>query len=253
MKISSNYLVNNMKEKVKKLKEIINNSNNIVVFTGAGISCPSPSNIPDFRSSNGIYSSKTNLNIPVEEIISRDFFLENTKDFYNFYFNKMVYPNALPNKAHKYFSKLEKLGKVKAVVTQNIDNLHQLAGSRNVIELHGSVHRNYCMKCRKFYSLDDILGSDVPKCSCGGIIKPDVVLYNEMLDYDNIEKAIHYISSADTLIVVGTSLTVYPARSYINYFKGKNLVLINKSKTDFDMYSSLVINEDVVKVIEMLE
>ena len=167
----------------------------------------------------------------------------------------MVYLDAKPNSAHKYFGKLEKLGKVKAVVTQNIDNLHQMAGSKKVYELHGSIMRNYCMKCHKFYSLNDIYNKafDIPKCSCGGIIKPDVVLYEEGLDEKTIEGAIDAIMNADTLIVVGTSLTVYPAASFVRYFRGNNLVLLNKSHTQYDSYANIAIHDDVKNVIEYLE
>ena len=242
-----------MKDKINELKKLIEKSNNIVVFTGAGISCPSPSNIPDFRSSNGIYNSKSKLNIPVEMIISHEFFLSNTKDFYEFYFDKMVYPEALPNKAHLFITKLEKLNKLKAVVTQNIDDLHFMAGTKNVIELHGSIKRNYCMKCKKFYSLEDILNNTNPRCECNGLIKPDVVLYNEMLNNNDIKRAIDCISKSDLLIVIGTSLTVYPARNFIDYFNGDHLELINKSNTDYDRFAELVINDDVINVINELE
>ena len=238
---------------LERLKEVIKNSKRIVIFSGAGLS--TNSGIPDFRSANGIYSEKTKMNISPEEIISHSFFMNNPKYFYEFYFSKMVYLNALPNIAHKYFAKLEEEGKVLAVVTQNIDNLHQMAGSKKVYELHGSIMRNYCMKCHKFYSLKDIYNKafEVPYCSCGGIIKPDVVLYEEGLDNNTIENAIDSISKADTLIVVGTSLTVYPAASFIRYFRGENLVLLNKSQTQYDSYANIAIHDDIKNVVEYLE
>lgn len=238
---------------LEKLKEVIKNSKKIVVFSGAGLS--TNSGIPDFRSADGLYNQKTKIQVPPEEIISHSFFMENTKYFYEFYFSKMVYLDAKPNLAHKYFAKLEEEGKVLAVVTQNIDNLHQMAGSKKVYELHGSVMRNYCMKCHKFYSLNDIYNKafDIPKCSCGGIIKPDVVLYEEGLDEKTIEGAIDAIMNADTLIVVGTSLTVYPAASFVRYFRGNNLVLLNKSHTQYDSYANIAIHDDVKNVIEYLE
>ena len=238
---------------VKKLKEAINECNNIVVFSGAGLS--TNSGIPDFRSADGLYNQETDIHIRPEEIISHSFFVSNTKYFYKFYFDKMIYRTAKPNSAHIYFAKLEKEGKVKAVVTQNIDNLHQMAGSKNVIELHGSVERNYCMKCNKFYTLDEIYNDkfDIPYCNCGGIIKPDVVLYEENLDENQISNAINSISSADMLIVIGTSLTVYPAANFIRFFNGKYLVLINKSETRYDSSADIVIHDDIKNVIEELE
>lgn len=236
---------------VSKLKEIIDNSNNIVLFTGAGIS--TASNIPDFRSADGIYSKLYKDIISPEQAVSHTFFLESTKEFYEFYFEKMVYLNAKPNKAHKFFAELEQKEKLKATITQNIDDLHQMAGSKNVIELHGSIKRNYCMKCKKFYTIEEIYNKIPPICSCGGTIKPDVVLYEEGLEEKNIIDAITYISSCDTLIVVGTSLMVYPAAGFLRYFKGNNLVLINKTKTSYDDIANLVINDDIIKVIEEYE
>lgn len=232
--------------KYEKLKEIIKESKSIVVFTGAGISVPS--NIPDFRSDNGLYNQGGYIR--PEEIISHSFFVKNPKEFYEFYGNKMVYKDALPNLAHKYFGSL---ANVDAVVTQNIDNLHQLGGSKVVYELHGSVKRNYCMNCGKYYDLDDIDPTKIPYCDCGGIIKPDVVLYEEPLDTKTVMKAVNAISKADTLIVIGTSLVVYPAASYLNYFRGKNLILINKSKTSYDGIADLVFNEDVINVINKIK
>ena len=211
--------------KIQKLKEIINTSKKIVIFSGAGLS--TNSGIPDFRSADGLYNQKTNYMVTPEEIISHSFFMSNTKEFYSFYFDKMIYPNALPNLAHKYFADLEKKGKKVTVITQNIDDLHQMAGSSDVIELHGSVKRNYCMKCRKFYTLESIYKKDVPYCDCGGIIKPDVVLYEEGLNQIDITRAIYEIQTCDTIIVVGTSLTVYPAASFVRYYRGDNLILLN--------------------------
>lgn len=232
--------------KYEQLKKIINESNNIVVFTGAGISVAS--GIPDFRSSNGLYNKKYN-NLNPEEIISHSFFIKNPNLFYDFYGNNMVYLNAKPNYAHNYFAKLSN---VSAVITQNIDGLHQLAGSKVVYELHGSVLRNYCMKCHKYYDVKDINVKKVPYCSCGGIIKPDVVLYEEPLSEDIISSSINAILRADTLIIVGTSLVVYPASSYIRYFRGKNLILINKSKTAYDNMANLVFNEDIIEVLKKI-
>lgn len=242
-------------DKYESLKQIISSSNSIVFFTGAGIS--TPSNIPDFRSANGLYNDKNYLISP-EEIISHHFFLNNTEKFYEFYLSKMVFPKAKPNNAHTYISELEKNNPNKQiyVVTQNIDNLHQMAGSKHVTELHGSVHRNYCMNCSKFYNLDDILKfkGNIPICPrCGGIIKPDVVLYEEQLNEVDIENAINVISRADTLIVIGSSLVVYPAASFIGFFKGKHLIVINKDSTSYDQYCELVFHEDIIKVINNIK
>ena len=203
----------------EKLYEIIKNSKRIVFFGGAGVSVAS--GIPDFRGANGLYNK-----VP-EEIISHHCFLENTKEFYEFYKDNLVFKNAKPNPCHEALAILEEKGYLKAIITQNIDGLHQMAGSKNVIELHGSIHRNYCMKCHKFYALEDITFDSIPRCSCGGIIKPDVVLYEEALNDDVIEKAIYEISNADTLIVAGTSLVVYPAASFVKFFRGRNLIVIN--------------------------
>ncbi|MBQ9124311.1 MAG: NAD-dependent protein deacylase [Acholeplasmatales bacterium] len=237
--------------KIDKLKEIIKNSKNIVIFSGAGLS--TNSGIPDFRSADGLYNQKTNYMVRPEEIISHSFFMKNVEMFYEFYFDKMIYNDAKPNIAHKYFAKLEKLGKNITVVTQNIDNLHQEGGSTNVCELHGSVKRNYCMKCHKFYHLDSLEYGKVPYCSCGGIIKPDVVLYEEGLNENEINKAIDSIMHADAMIIVGTSLTVYPAAGFIRYFRGKELVLLNKTETQYDYLATLAIYDDIKNVIEKLE
>ncbi|MDE7263619.1 MAG: NAD-dependent protein deacylase [Anaeroplasmataceae bacterium] len=234
-------------DKYEQLKKIIQESKNMVVFTGAGISVPS--GIPDFRSSRGIYSEKYG-NYSPEEIISHSFFMNHPDLFYEFYGRKMVYPEAKPNLAHLFFAKLPN---VSAVVTQNIDGLHQRAGSKKVFELHGSVLRNYCMKCHKFYDLKEIELLKPTYCSCGGMIKPDVVLYEEPLDSRVVYPAIDAIKEADTLIVIGTSLVVYPAASYLKFFQGKHLVLINKSSTSYDADAELVFNEDVIEVIKRIE
>ena len=236
--------------KIEKLKEIIKNSSNIVFFGGAGVS--TESNIPDFRSSNGVFNEKLNTHFTPEQLVSHSFYIKHTKEFYDFYKSKLIYPEAKPNKAHTALAKLENMGKLKAIVTQNIDGLHQMAGSKNVFELHGSVHRNYCTKCNTFYNADFILSSDdIPKCTkCGGNVKPDVVLYEENLDNDVIDGSINAISKADTLIIGGTSLVVYPAAGLIDYFKGKNLVLINKSTTPMDNVADLVINDSIGKVLD---
>jgi len=240
-------------ESIKRLREIVAGSKNVCVFTGAGISCPS--GIPDFRSAHGLYNQSGREGYTPEQIISHSFFEEKPELFYQFYKEKMLYPDAQPNDAHLFFAGLEKRGKNVSVVTQNIDGLHQKAGSTRVMELHGSVHRNHCTKCGKFYSLEDILKSEgVPRCDLdGGIIKPDVVLYEEPLDSGTIYRTIDAIAGADTLLVVGTSLMVYPAASFIRYFRGKNLVLINQSATSFDSGASLVINDDIVRVVRQLQ
>ena len=242
-----------MDNKIEQLQEIINSSNKIVLFTGAGISVPS--GIPDFRSATGLYNTSSGIGYRPEEIISHSFFMRNKEDFYKFYKEKMLFPDAKPNAAHIYFAKLEEAGKMLATVTQNIDGLHQLAGAKKVYELHGSVHRNYCMKCNAFYDLNYVVSQDgVPKCSkCAGTIKPDVVLYEEGLDMDIINGALDAIQKADALIIIGTSLVVNPAASLVTYFRGKNLVLINKSETFADYKANLVIHDDCAKVCECLE
>lgn len=238
-----------MNNEIKNLIQIIKDSNNIVFFGGAGVS--TESGIPDFRSSNGLFNEKLNITFTPEQLVSHTFFIRYPKEFFNFYKSKLIYPDAKPNEAHIALAKLEQMGKLKAVITQNIDGLHQVAGSKNVFELHGSVLRNYCMKCGTFYDEKFILQSDgVPACKkCGGTVKPDVVLYEEGLDDTTINGAINAISKADTLIIGGTSLVVYPAAGLINYFKGKNLVLINKSSTSADSKADLVINDSIGKVL----
>lgn len=238
-----------MNEKIEKLKELVKKSNNIVFFGGAGVS--TESGIPDFRSKDGLYNQK--YKYPPELILSHEFFIQRTEDFYDFYRDKLNSLKYEPNITHFKLAELEQLGKVKAVVTQNIDGLHQKAGSKNVFELHGSVLRNYCMNCNKFYDGKYIFSSKgIPRCDCGGIIKPDVVLYQEGLDDATLEGSIKAIREADMLIIGGTSLTVYPASGLINYFNGDNLVLINKDATSFDSMANLVINEKLGGVFSEL-
>lgn len=237
---------------IEKIKQAIDESYNIVIFTGAGISVAS--GIPDFRSSNGLYNQESGLSARPEEIISNSFFNKHTESFYKFYKEKMIYENATFNVAHKFFADLEKLNKNISIITQNIDGLHTKAGSTDVYEIHGSIYRNYCTKCHKFYSLDDILKkTTVPLCGCGGIIKPDVVLYEENLDYNTLTKSMYKIAHADLLIVVGTSLIVQPAASLINYFQGRNLILINKEKTPYDNIANIVVNDDIIKIVNELK
>ncbi len=241
-----------MKPEIEKFKKIIDESNNIVFFGGAGVS--TESGIPDFRSANGIYNMDLGREVSPEEMISHTFYVRHTKDFYDFYKDKLIYKDAQPNACHKALAELEKQGKVKAVVTQNIDGLHQLAGSKTVFELHGSVLRNYCERCHAFYGVDKVLESEgVPYCDkCGGRIKPDVVLYEEGLDEDVINGAVNAISRADTLIVGGTTLIVYPAAGLIRYFRGKNLVLINMTATSADNSASLVIRDKIGEVFSQV-
>jgi NAD-dependent deacetylase len=234
---------------LEKLSKILKESNNIVFFGGAGVS--TESDIPDFRSSNGLFNEKLNITFTPEQLVSHTFYIKYPKEFFRFYKSKLIYPNAKPNSGHLALAKLEEMGKLKAIVTQNIDGLHQMAGNKNVFELHGSVHRNYCTKCHAFYDADFIIKTDgVPACTkCGGSVKPDVVLYEEGLDDNVIKGAVDAISKADTLIIGGTSLVVYPAAGLINYFRGRNLILINKSSTSADSKADLVINDSIGKVL----
>lgn len=226
------------KKKRELLKKWIQESRNVVFFGGAGVS--TESGIPDFRSVDGLYNQE--YDYPPETILSHTFYLRKTEEFYRFYRNKMLFPKVKPNRAHLALARLEQEGKVRAVITQNIDGLHQAAGSREVLELHGSVHRNYCERCGRFYSMEHILSCEgVPKCSCGGVIKPDVVLYEEGLDDSVLSRSIEHIRNADVLIIGGTSLTVYPAAGLIDYYRGTKLVLINKSATSRDSQADLVI------------
>lgn len=241
-----------MDNKIAELRKIIDESSNIVFFGGAGVS--TESGIPDFRSANGIYNQKLNREVSPEEMISHTFYVRHPEDFFSFYKDKLVYPDAQPNDCHKALAELEAQGKVKAVVTQNIDGLHQKAGSKVVYELHGSTLRNYCEKCHAFYDEKFVLAADgVPVCSkCGGRVKPDVVLYEEGLDDEVVEGAINAIGKADTLIIGGTTLIVYPAAGLIDYFHGKNLVLINKSRTSADGRADLVINDNIGEVFRQV-
>ena len=238
-----------MEEKIDIFKQMINECNNIVFFGGAGVS--TESGIPDFRSEDGLYNQK--YKYPPEMILSHDFFIRNTYEFYKFYKDKMNSLNYQPNITHIKLAELEKNGKIKAVITQNIDGLHQKAGSKTVYELHGSVLRNYCMKCKQFYDGEYVFKSNgIPMCKCGGVIKPDVVLYQEELDDYTVSKSIEAIANADLLIVGGTSLTVYPAAGLINYFRGKHLVLINRDATQYDKKAELVINDSLGNVFKKI-
>lgn len=238
-----------MNTKIEQLTQILKESDNIVFFGGAGVS--TESGIPDFRSSTGLFNEKLNMTFTPEQLVSHSFYMRYPEQFFNFYKEKLIYENAKPNAGHLALAKLEEMGKLKAIVTQNIDGLHQAAGSKNVFELHGSIHRNYCTKCNSFYDLDFIIKSNgVPTCNkCGGTVKPDVVLYEEGLDESVIKGSINAISKADTLIIGGTSLVVYPAAGLIDYFRGKNIVLINKSSTSADKKANLVINDSIHKVL----
>jgi len=238
-----------MEEKIRQLKTLIDESENIVFFGGAGVS--TESGIPDFRSQDGLYHQE--YAYPPETILSHSFFLKNPKEFYRFYQNKMLALDAKPNAAHRKLAKWEQQGKLKAVITQNIDGLHQMAGSEEVLELHGSVHRNYCTRCGKFFDAEYMLHADgVPRCDCGGMIKPDVVLYEEGLNMQTLSKAVSYISKADVLIVGGTSLVVYPAAGLIDYYKGKKLVMINKSVTQRDEAADLLIQGSIGEIFDRL-
>jgi len=236
-------------KKIEQFKQLVEESNNIVFFGGAGVS--TESGIPDFRSKDGLYNQQ--YDYPPETILSHMFFVNNTDEFYRFYKAKMNCLKYEPNITHKKLAELENKGKLKAVITQNIDGLHQKAGSKTVYELHGSVLRNYCINCNKFYGAEYVFNSEgIPKCSCGGIIKPDVVLYQEGLDDNTVTKSILAIQNADLLIVAGTSLTVWPASGLINYFKGRNLVLINRDATPYDNKADLVINDSLGKVFNKI-
>ena len=244
-----NVEVKEIQDKINQFKIIIQNSKNIVFFGGAGVS--TESGIPDFRSKDGLYNQK--YKYPPEMILSHTFFKNNTEEFYKFYKEKMNSLNFNPNITHVKLAELEKEGKLKAVITQNIDGLHQKAGSKNVLELHGSILRNYCIKCKKFYSAEFVFSSKgVPKCECGGIIKPDVVLYEENLNENILNSAIQAIQNAEVLIVAGTSLTVYPASGLVNFFKGKNLILINKTQTSYDNIADIIINSSLGEVFKEL-
>lgn len=235
---------------IQKLQEWIDTSSSTVFFGGAGVS--TESGIPDFRSTDGLYSMK--YKYPPEQIISHEFFYQKTEEFYEFYRDKLIAPQAKPNMAHIRLAELEKAGRLDAVITQNIDGLHQMAGSKNVLELHGCVHRNFCLNCGKVYGSDYIMNSaGVPHCSCGGILKPDVVLYNEGLDESIVENSVRAISTAELLIVGGTSLVVYPAAGLLRYFKGKRLVIINKSQTQLDSRCDLVICEPIGDVFSHIK
>jgi len=235
-----------MSDNFEQLNQYIAESSYIVFFGGAGVS--TESGIPDFRSKDGLYSQK--YKYPPETILSREFFKSNTSEFYEFYRNKMLFLDAKPNEAHKKLAKLEKVGKLKAIITQNIDGLHQAAGSENVLELHGAVHRNFCVNCKESYNVSSIVAStDIPRCDCGGVIKPDVVLFGEQLDNNIISQAVRHIASADMLIIGGTSLGVYPAAGLIDYYEGNRLTLINKSVTHVDGRADLVVYGSIGEVL----
>ena len=238
-----------MTESIKTLRELVNASSSIVFFGGAGVS--TESGIPDFRSTGGLYHQEWSY--PPEVILSHSFYKSNPEEFFRFYRAKLLAPDAKPNAAHKKLAQWEKEGRLKAVVTQNIDGLHQAAGSRNVLELHGSVHRNFCERCGKFYGLDHILHTEgVPRCDCGGIIKPDVVLYEEGLNEDTLHAAVRAISEADLMMIGGTSLNVWPAAGLINFYRGNRLVLINKSAVGRDLDAALVITEPIGEVLSQI-
>lgn len=235
-----------MNEEIARLKEIINKSDNIVFFGGAGVS--TESGIPDFRSQDGLYNQK--YKYPPEQIVSHSFYEQRPKEFFDFYKDRMIYKNASPNKAHIKLAELESQGKLKAIITQNIDGLHQAAGSKKVLELHGSVLRNYCERCHKFYDVDYVLKAPgIPLCECGGRIKPDVVLYEEGLNQNTLSEAVSYISRADVLIIGGTSLAVYPAAGLIDYYEGNKLIVINKSATPRDRQADLLIQGSIGDIL----
>ncbi len=234
---------------MKSLQEIIDGAKRLVFFGGAGVS--TESGIPDFRSVDGLYNQR--YAYPPETILSHSFFEVRPAEFFEFYRDKMLCPNAKPNKAHKWLAKFEETGRLTGIVTQNIDGLHQAAGSRRVFELHGSVHRNYCMDCGKFFPMETILHSTgIPRCECGGVIKPDVVLYEEGLDDATVRGALRVISQADVLIVAGTSLTVYPAAGFLDAFSGRHLILINRDPTPADSRAELVIHDKVGEVLDAI-
>ncbi len=234
---------------IATLQQMIDESRKVVFFGGAGVS--TESNIPDFRSSDGLYQQK--YKYPPEQVVSHTFFVHHTEEFYEFYKERMMFLEARPNKAHLKLAQLEAAGKVTAVITQNIDGLHQMAGSKNVLELHGSIYRNHCQKCGKFYDAAYIKNAEgIPRCECGGTIKPDVILYEEGLDSDVISRSIRAISKADMLIIGGTSLSVYPAAGFIDYFHGKYIVVVNKSTTAKEVHASLCINEPIGKVLDQI-
>lgn len=237
-------------EKIRELQRVIDESDNIVFFGGAGVS--TESGIPDFRSVDGLYNQK--YKYPPEVMVSHSFYRNHTEEFFEFYKHKMIAPDAKPNKAHLKLAELEKAGKVRAVITQNIDGLHYDAGSREVLELHGSVRRNYCERCRKEYPVEYVVEADgVPMCSCGGVIKPDVVLYEESLDSETMRKSVQYIRDAEVLIIGGTSLAVYPAAGFIDYFKGKHLVVINMAETNRDGQADILIRERIGEVFDQIQ
>ena len=235
---------------IDKLQKLINNSNKIVVFGGAGVS--TESGIPDFRSKDGLYNQV--YDYPPEEILSHHFFMDKPAEFYKFYRDKLNTLDKEPNVCHKYLKKLEDNNKLLGIITQNIDGLHEKAGNKKIALLHGTIYKNHCMSCGKKYDADTIFNSkDIPRCTCGGIIKPDVVLYEEGLDNDTVNYAIKMLREADLLIVIGTSLTVYPASSFIHYYGGKNLVIINKDKTSFDSMANLVIHDSLGNIFSKLK
>lgn len=234
--------------KLETLLKWINESNNIVFFGGAGVS--TASGIKDFRSKDGLYHMK--YKYPPEEILSHHFFIKNPEEFYKFYIDKLNCLDKEPNICHKYLTKLEKTGKLKAIITQNIDGLHEKAGSTNIYNLHGTIYKNECIKCHKKYKAEDIFNKNIIHCTCGGLIKPNVVLYEEPLDEEIITKTISSIQNADLLLVVGTSLTVYPASSFIRYFQGKHLVIINNDTTPLDNLADLIINDNIKEIFENL-
>ena len=238
-----------MDDKIQALKEMVDGSDNIVFFGGAGVS--TESGIPDFRSTGGLYHQEWKY--PPETILSHTFYKSKPEEFFRFYRAKMLAPGARPNAAHRKLAEWEARGKLKAVITQNIDGLHQAAGSREVLELHGSVHRNHCEKCGRFYGLDYILETrGVPRCACGGIVKPDVVLYEESLDQELLSRALRYIAEADMLIIGGTSLNVYPAAGLVRYYSGSKLVLINKGAIAQDLTADLVLTDPIGEVLGRL-